>query len=332
MKHLCKLILATLIFCFSLTVFANAEKPISVFLDEEEVVFDVEPQIINGRTMVPLRAIFEKLGAVVEWNGETRTASAVKDSVVVRITIDEPYMTVNGKKTDLDTPAMIVGSRTLVPLRAISSAFGCKVGWYGENREISLIYNVDDFKMVYSEKGSVSVPENEVCAMGDDGWFTDEGLTKKGEHFVTEHVCRYCGKSILTLSEKEAENSKKAKHFHNAYYYNEMAERMEVYIAFSEKQVSVIKDSLCIPLIVNISITNDSGKTVYEKKYVVEGEDFDSYAVSYSTLFKKEFRMLIPFEDITEGASENGTLYLSAENPYVNFSFSKRIEGELPVK
>lgn len=332
MKRIFKLSLAILSFCIVFTFFAAAEKPITVFLDEEEVVFDVAPQIINGRTMVPLRAIFEKLGAVVEWNGETRTASAIKDSTIVRITIDEPYMTVNGEKTALDSPAAIVNSRTLVPLRAISSAFGCKVGWYGENREISLIFDVDNVKMVYSEKGSISVPENTVCAMGDEGWFTDEAMTEKGEHSVAEHVCRCCKKTILKLSEKEIAASQSAKYFHNAYYFNTNAERMEVYIAFTEKQVSVSKDSICIPLVVNLSVINDSGKTVYEKKYVVESEDFDSYSVSYSTAFKKEFRILIPINDITADSVKSGTLNLSAENPYVSFSFSKRIEDELPVK
>ena len=330
MKRIFKLGIAILSFCIVFTFFAAAEKPITVFLDEEEVIFDVEPQIINGRTLVPLRAIFEKLGATVEWNGETRTASAIKDSTIVRITIDEPYMTVNGEKTELDTPATIIGSRTLVPLRAISSAFGCKVGWYGENREISLIFDFDNVKMVYSDKGSVSVPENTVCAMGDEGWFTDEALSKKGEHYVTEHVCRHCKKTILTLTEKEIAASSLAKYFHSAYYFNTNAERIEVYIALTKNKVSVSKDSICIPLAVKLSITNDDGMTVYEKEYVVESEDFDSYSVSYSTTYKKEFRMLIPIYDIASGSVKNGTLNLSAENPYVSFSFSKRIEGQLP--
>ena len=56
---------------------AKAEEPITVVLDGQTLEFDVQPTIIDGRTMVPMRVIFEALGATVEWNGETRTVTIV---------------------------------------------------------------------------------------------------------------------------------------------------------------------------------------------------------------------------------------------------------------
>lgn len=64
-----------------MTVSSAAENSApAVFLDGKQLVFEVEPQIIDGSTLVPLRKIFESLGAKVEWEQETKTVTAVKDS------------------------------------------------------------------------------------------------------------------------------------------------------------------------------------------------------------------------------------------------------------
>ena len=85
-----------------------------------------------------MRAIFEKLGAVVGWDGETRTVTAVKDDLTVSLEIGSFDMYVGDKVTTLDVPALIYGDRTLVPLRAISEAFGCTVDWNGDTRTVSI--------------------------------------------------------------------------------------------------------------------------------------------------------------------------------------------------
>ena len=51
----------------------TAPAPITVLLDGSPMTFAVPPQIINGSTMVPMRAIFDALGATVRWDGTTRT-------------------------------------------------------------------------------------------------------------------------------------------------------------------------------------------------------------------------------------------------------------------
>ncbi|MGQ9532395.1 MAG: copper amine oxidase N-terminal domain-containing protein, partial [Desulfotomaculales bacterium] len=63
------------------------EQDIRVQVDGRYLSFDVPPMIENGRTLVPLRALFEALGAEVQWDGETQTVSAVKGDVTVRLTI-----------------------------------------------------------------------------------------------------------------------------------------------------------------------------------------------------------------------------------------------------
>lgn len=116
----------------------TAEKAISVELDGEALVFDVEPVIINDRTMVPLRVIFEALGAVVNWDDETKTVSAFKEETSVVLQIGTPTLFVGNEAVELDVAAQIVNDRTLIPLRAVSEAFGCKVDWDGAEKKVMI--------------------------------------------------------------------------------------------------------------------------------------------------------------------------------------------------
>ena len=138
MKKIVSLVLAVIM---SITIFvpvlANGE--ISVYLDNEQVQFDVAPLLVNGRTMVPMRAIFEKLGAVVFWDNDTRTAVANKGNVNVSIAIDDATLYKNGQAITLDVPAQLNGGRTLVPLRAVSEAFDCDVQWDGSTQTVNIL-------------------------------------------------------------------------------------------------------------------------------------------------------------------------------------------------
>lgn len=105
------------------------EQPITVFIDGVQVQFDVNPQIENDRTLVPMRAIFEALGAVVTWDEATETATAVRGEDTISLSIDNPIMYINGAEIPLDVPARLVGDRTLVPVRAISEGLKATVEW-----------------------------------------------------------------------------------------------------------------------------------------------------------------------------------------------------------
>ena len=111
---------------------------ISVYINGNPVTFDVPPQIINDRTMVPLRAIFEALGASVDWNQETRTVTSIKNGTAIKLTIDSNTMYVNNNTVTLDSPACIVDDRTLVPVRAISEAYNATVEWNGDIKRVDI--------------------------------------------------------------------------------------------------------------------------------------------------------------------------------------------------
>ena len=114
---------------FGATTFASSG--VTVILDGKTLPFDVPPQIMNGRTMVPLRAIFEAMGATINWDGNTQTVTATKSDTVVVLKIGSTSPTINGKIVTIDQPGVIVNGRTLAPLRFVAEAFGGKVEWNG---------------------------------------------------------------------------------------------------------------------------------------------------------------------------------------------------------
>lgn len=109
---------------------------VSVKVNGKIISFDQEPVIHEGRTLVPLRAIFEELGAEVDWDGNTQTVTAYKDGITVSMRIGTSNMAVNDRVLVLDVAAMIVNGRTLVPARAVSEAFNCKVDWDAGTRTV----------------------------------------------------------------------------------------------------------------------------------------------------------------------------------------------------
>lgn len=106
-----------------------ANSGIKVILDGKTLDFDVPPVIQDGRTLVPMRAIFEKLGYTVEWNEENRAIKATDGSNTINMYIDFYTFWRNGEALPTDVAPCIVDGRTLVPVRVVSEASGCSVQW-----------------------------------------------------------------------------------------------------------------------------------------------------------------------------------------------------------
>lgn len=102
---------------------------IKVYYNGEKIDFPTQPVVDNGRTLVPVRGIFEKMGATVTYDAATKTVTAKRDEVEVKLTVGQDKAYVYGEEVKLDTPAKIVNGSTLVPLRFISEAFGAAIEW-----------------------------------------------------------------------------------------------------------------------------------------------------------------------------------------------------------
>lgn len=97
------------------------------------------PIIENGRTLVPLRAVFEVLNCEVKWDNENRCAIVSKNDTEIIIPAYSKTAYVNNKAVNLDVPAKIINGRIMVPLRFISESINKTVIWDNENRTV-LIY------------------------------------------------------------------------------------------------------------------------------------------------------------------------------------------------
>ncbi|WP_102346601.1 copper amine oxidase N-terminal domain-containing protein [Bacillus sp. Marseille-P3661] len=120
------------------TTHALASDKIIVFSNGSELAFDVDPRIEDSRTLVPLRKIFESLGAAVSYDSQTQTVYATKDGTSITLVIGSNQPIINGQQLKIDVPAKIIDGRTLVPLRFVSESLGAKVNWDSKSRIITI--------------------------------------------------------------------------------------------------------------------------------------------------------------------------------------------------
>ena len=112
---------------------------ITVLLDGKSLLFDQSPIIEMGRTLVPMRGIFEAFGATVSYEPKGRVVTGVLEGKTVVLTIGSTKARVNGKEVTLDVPAKIVNSRTLVPLRFVGESLDAAVDWIDKTKTVVII-------------------------------------------------------------------------------------------------------------------------------------------------------------------------------------------------
>lgn len=160
MKNWRKIAAAMMAFVMVLSMHtaAFAADGISVYVNGEKLVFDQEPIIKNGRTLVPMRGIFEALGADIEWNGAEKRVNADWGMNSLDLWIGGRNIEMgDGTTVMLDVPAQVINGRTLVPLRAVSQCMGANVVWDGSTKTINISsaapeYIYENHKYTYSYK------------------------------------------------------------------------------------------------------------------------------------------------------------------------------------
>ncbi len=133
-----------------LPMLVRAEDDIIIMFDGKKLTSDVSPVIHNDRVLVPVRMIFEAMGADVKWEAKTKKVTIVngKDTFVFTINSETAY--VNDKKHTLDTSALLISDRTFVPLRFLAEQSGMKVEWEEKTRKVVISSKkVDNSKYNY---------------------------------------------------------------------------------------------------------------------------------------------------------------------------------------
>lgn len=118
-----------------------AEQPITVKINGETQTYNQPPVIKSGSTLVPLRGIFESLGASVFYDASTKKIHATKGSTVVELQLGKKEALVNGKKVTLSVAAEVMNGSTMVPLRFISESLGLMSYGMGQQERLPLQAN-----------------------------------------------------------------------------------------------------------------------------------------------------------------------------------------------
>lgn len=135
----------------------KGDTSIPVLVNGQLVKFDVPPVIKNNRTLIPVRAVTNALGATVEWDRDTNDVTVTKAvysdvdiNVVVEINViidlDTGKFYKDGVELDFDVPAQVVNNRTVVPIRFLAEIFGMKIDW---DNDLDGVVVDDEEKVIY---------------------------------------------------------------------------------------------------------------------------------------------------------------------------------------
>ena len=134
-----RVLVLALVFIMSMSTLVSASRlPMSVYLKDRKLDTPVAPVTEKGRTLLPMRYVFEEIGADVDWDQKRGMALASKGDMDIALPIGKDYAFVNGKRVSLDVGTRAIKGRTLVPVRFASETLGLKAGWDNNTKSVLL--------------------------------------------------------------------------------------------------------------------------------------------------------------------------------------------------
>ena len=200
-KRILAILLVTiLVFSFTPVSYATSN-PISVTIDGRLInLADQNPTVVDGRTLVPVRGVFEELGFTVVWDAATSRVTLTGSHIIV-IEIGSNVFLNNGTENTLDVPAQTIGGRTMLPLRLVLESVGYSLEWDAStqtvlirtgagqaatNNETAALWTFDRFSDIRDASFSTDLPHGEI-AVGFIEYMSDN----------------FAGRSAFTYTEKE---------------------------------------------------------------------------------------------------------------------------------
>ena len=156
-KKLLAGVIATALLAISLPAYAAYEPPmftkgtpVTIHVDGEYLPSDVDPIVENGRTMIPLRAAGEAVGATVDWDQATKTASATLNGQTVTFTLNSKTYYINGTAHTTDVAPKMLNNRTLLPIRPFAEGLDLSVNWNQALLDVDIDTDGTPTKVPYS--------------------------------------------------------------------------------------------------------------------------------------------------------------------------------------
>ncbi len=185
-----------------------AGQEVNLKFNNKSVNTDVPAQIVEGRTLVPLRAIFEALGAKVEWIPDTKKIKATKGKIVIEMFVNNREYHINGKEKYMDVPAQVINGRTMVPARYAAEAFGLKVNWKADTKTVDITSNNNVSGSAIKTNSSDKKAESTTKGSDKKAEATTKGSDKKAE--ATTKANDKKAEAATKANDKKAEAATKA--------------------------------------------------------------------------------------------------------------------------
>lgn len=157
--YLCTLLIS-ISAVFNVIAAENNNQKIKVFLNGELIVFpSQQPAVVERRTLIPLRGIFEKMGYGVSWDAKTKSCVISNDMQTITMRSGHKGMQVDDRAYMLDVPAQIINNSLMIPLRAVAECTGATVTWdaptkavyINSNQKVQVTYNPSEYPVKYAE-------------------------------------------------------------------------------------------------------------------------------------------------------------------------------------
>lgn len=157
------------------TVYREEKKnPINILVKYENkpIYCDVPARIVNDRTLIPFRALFEAMNCTVDYDDVTETATATDTIITIKLTNNSNTAYVDGVAYELDVPAQIIDDRFLIPLRFVSEAMGSKVDWEPFGQSVSVSATANTLALLWGFDNVISIKDK----IGHSGEGGDGGI------------------------------------------------------------------------------------------------------------------------------------------------------------
>ena len=311
MKKIAKTItLSALMLClFTVPVngqFSSAE--VKVVINGFRQEYEASPIIQNGRVLVPLRGIFEDLGASVEWEPTTKTIKASKGKTKLDIQIGSKTARINGQSIGLDAEPIIIDGRTRIPLRFVSESLGAKVEWQADVRTVNITAKVE-------QKNNSQLTINE---------------TKQKNMLTYEKAKEMALAVSLDLKNKE-QGLKKAEELNKNLYYTpgfynpeliQGKKGLEISEKWAERQVDITKETVAFQVknaIKEITLLDE--ELLYTNRKIENSKSKKDIAeIKAKSGLESEHNLSMAKKDYEQELKQKEVLFRSIDNAYVKLN------------
>lgn len=184
LKRILAVILIVFIFTVLISDYGNANDYISVKVDGKFLNFDfVQPSMMKGKPVVPLKSVLEALGVKVTLDDNKRSISGVNEDIRITVTVGKYYAYVNDKKIKLDIPPVRINGVIMGTTQILREALNAKIDWDEINKRLN-IYSINELKVHY-----IDVDNGDAIFIdyGDYDILIDTGAKDKGK-LVAEYL------------------------------------------------------------------------------------------------------------------------------------------------